>query len=137
MRTSTPPIRQEKEETARMPAIVLIAIIGLTGGVLSGLFGIGGGLVIVPALILVAGFPIATAAGTSLAALLLPVGLFGALEYYRAGHVEVQAAAVIAVGLLIGAYFGARLGTALPPEVVQRAFGIFLLIVGARLALFS
>jgi uncharacterized protein len=120
-----------------MPAIVLIAIIGLIGGVLSGLFGIGGGLVIVPALILVAGFPIATAAGTSLAALLLPVGLFGALEYYRAGNVDIRAAAVIAVGLLIGAYFGARLGTALPPETVQRAFGIFLLIVGARLTLFS
>ena len=85
-----------------MPAIVPIAIIGLVGGVLSGLFGIGGGLVIVPALILVVGFPIATAAGTSLAALLLPVGLFGALEYYRAGHVDIQAAVVIAVGLLVG-----------------------------------
>ncbi|HEY5436858.1 MAG TPA: sulfite exporter TauE/SafE family protein, partial [Candidatus Limnocylindrales bacterium] len=105
-----------------MPAIVPIAIIGLVGGILSGLFGIGGGLVIVPALILVVGFPIATAAGTSLAALLLPVGLFGALEYYRAGHVEVQAAAIIAVGLLVGAYFGARIGTALSPEVAQRAF---------------
>ena len=120
-----------------MPAIVPIALIGLVGGVLSGLFGIGGGLVIVPALILVAGFPIATAAGTSLAALLLPVGLFGALEYYRAGHVDVQAAAVIAVGLLVGAYFGARLGTSLSPEVAQRAFGIFLLVVGARLTLFT
>jgi len=83
------------------------------------------------------GFPIATAAGTSLAALLLPVGLFGALEYYRAGHVEIQAAAVIAVGLLVGAYFGARIGTALSPEVAQRAFGIFLLVVGARLTLFT
>jgi hypothetical protein len=72
-----------------VPAIVPIAIIGLVGGVLSGLFGIGGGLVLVPAFILVAGFPIATAAGTSLAALLLPVGLFGALEYCRAGHVDV------------------------------------------------
>lgn len=120
-----------------MPVIVLIAAIGLIGGVLSGLFGIGGGLVIVPALILVAGFPIAVAAGTSLAALLLPVGLFGALEYYRAGHVDVQAAVVIAIGLLIGAYFGARIGTSLPPEVAQRAFGVFLLVVGARLALFA
>ena len=120
-----------------MPAVVAIAIIGLVGGVLSGLFGIGGGLLIVPGLILVAGFPIATAAGTSLAALLLPVGLFGALEYYRAGHVDVRAAAVIAVGLLVGAYLGARIGTSLPPEVAQRAFGIFLLVVGARLALFS
>lgn len=120
-----------------MPAIISIAIIGLAGGVLSGLFGIGGGLVIVPALVLVAGFPIATAAGTSLAALLLPVGLFGALEYFRAGHVDVQAAAVIAVGLLIGAYFGARIGTNLPPQVAQRAFGLFLLVVGARLTLFA
>ena len=92
---------------------------------------------IVPALILIAGFPMATAAGTSLAALLLPVGLFGALEYHRAGNVDVRAAALIAVGLLVGAYVGARLGTSLPPEVVQRAFGIFLLVVGARLALFG
>ena len=120
-----------------MPTIVLIAIIGLVGGVLSGLFGIGGGLVIVPALILLAGFPIALAAGTSLAALLLPVGLFGALEYYRSGNVDVRAAAVIAVGLLLGAYVGARLGLSLPPQTMQRAFGVFLLIVGARLALFS
>ena len=120
-----------------MPALISIAIIGLVGGVLSGLFGIGGGLVIVPALILVAGFPIATAAGTSLAALLLPVGLFGALGYYRAGNVDIRAAGVIAGGLLVGAYFGARIGTSLSPEVAQRAFGILLLIVGARLALFA
>ncbi len=84
-----------------------------------------------PALLLVAGFPIAKAAGTSLAALLLPVGLFGALEYCRAGQVDVRVAAIIAIGLLVGAYFGARLGTSLPP-MAQRAFGIFLLVVGAH-----
>ncbi len=120
-----------------MPAIVMIGIIGLVGGVLSGLFGIGGGLVIVPALILVVGFPVAKAAGTSLAALLLPVGLFGALEYYRTGNVDIRAAALIAIGLLIGAYFGARIGTSLSPQIAQRAFGIFLLIVGARLTVFA
>jgi len=79
-----------------MPALVLIAAIGLAGGILSGLFGIGGGLVIVPGLIILAGFTAAKAAGTSLAALLLPVGLFGALEYYRAGQVDVRAAVIIA-----------------------------------------
>jgi uncharacterized membrane protein YfcA len=120
-----------------VPATLLIAIIGLSGGILSGLFGIGGGLVIVPGLILLAGFPIAEAAGTSLAALLLPVGLFGALEYYRAGQVDVRAAAIIAVGLLLGAWVGARIGTSLSPQVAERAFGIFLLVVGARLALFA
>lgn len=120
-----------------MLAIALVAAIGLVGGVLSGLFGIGGGLVIVPALVLLAEFPIATAAGTSLAALLLPVGALGTLEYFRAGQVDIRAAAIIAAGLLIGAYFGARIGTSLPPAVAQRAFGVFLLLVGARLALFT
>jgi uncharacterized protein len=119
-----------------MPALVLIAVIGLVGGILSGLFGIGGGLVIVPGLIILAGFSTATAAGTSLAALLLPVGLLGALEYFRAGQVDVRAAVIIAVGLLVGAFFGARIGTSLDPVVAQRAFGVFLLIVGARLTLF-
>ena len=120
-----------------MPAIALVAVIGLVGGILSGLFGIGGGLVIVPGLILLAGFPVAKAAGTSLAALLLPVGLFGALEYYRAGQVDLRAALLIAVGLLVGAYLGARIGTSLDPAVAQRGFGIFLLVVGARLTLFD
>ena len=120
-----------------MPALVLIGIIGLAGGILSGLFGIGGGLVIVPGLIILAGFTAAKAAGTSLAALLLPVGLFGALEYYRAGQVDLQAAVVIAIGLLVGAFFGARIGTSLDPVVAQRAFGIFLLIVGVRLTVFA
>jgi uncharacterized protein len=120
-----------------MPVLVLIAAIGLVGGILSGLFGIGGGLVVVPGLIILAGFPIANAAGTSLAALLLPVGLFGALEYYRAGQVDVRAAVIIAIGLLVGAYFGARIGTSLDPVIAQRAFGVFLLIVGARLTLFA
>ncbi len=120
-----------------MATLVIIALVGLGGGVLSGVFGIGGGLVIVPALILLAGYTPAAAAGTSLAALLLPVGLFGAIEYYKAGNVDVRAAAVIAFGLLIGAYFGARLGTSLQPETAQRAFGILLLVVGARLTLFT
>lgn len=120
-----------------MPALALIGAIGLAGGILSGFFGIGGGLVIVPGLIVLAGFTATNAAGTSLAALLLPVGLLGAMEYYRAGQVHVQAAAVIALGLLVGAYAGARIGTSLDPVVAQRAFGIFLLVVGARLTLFA
>jgi hypothetical protein len=120
-----------------VPAPILIAAVGLAGGILSGLFGIGGGLVIVPGLIILAGFTATQAAGTSLAALLLPVGLFGALEYYRAGQVDVRAAVIIAVGLLSGAYLGARIGTSLDPVIAQRAFGIFLLVVGARLTLFA
>jgi uncharacterized membrane protein YfcA len=115
--------------------LVVSGLIGLAGGILSGIFGIGGGLLIVPSLILFMGMTIRQAAGTSLAALLLPVGILGALEYWRAGQVDVRVAVVVAVGLLIGAYIGARLALALPSDVVQRAFGILLVIVGVRLAL--
>lgn len=119
-----------------MPA-VLVALIGLAAGVLSGLFGIGGGVIIVPLLMLLLGFTAQQAAGTSLAALLLPVGLFGALQYWQAGQVNILNAGMLAVGILLGAYIGARLGLALPSEVVQRAFGILLVVIGLRLALFA
>ncbi len=117
--------------------LVIGGLIGLAGGVLSGLFGIGGGLVIVPALILVMGKTIREATGTSLAALLLPVGILGALEYFRAGQVDVRLAVVLALGLLLGAWFGARLALGLPAELLQRAFGVLLVLVGVRLALWA
>jgi uncharacterized protein len=119
-----------------MPA-ALLAVIGLAAGILSGLFGIGGGVIIVPLLVLGLGFTIQQAAGTSLAALLLPVGLFGAIQYWQAGQVNVLNAAMLAVGLLVGAYLGARLGLSLPTEVVQRAFGVLLVVVGIRFVFFS
>lgn len=116
--------------------LVVGGLIGLGSGVLSGIFGIGGGLLIVPGLIVLMGMTIKQAAGTSLAALLLPVGILGALEYWRAGQIDVRVAAVLALGLLIGAFFGARLALGLPNELVQRAFGVLLVVVGVRLALF-
>lgn len=112
-------------------------LIGLGGGILSGIFGIGGGLVIVPSLVLLMGMTIRQAAGTSLAALLLPVGILGVAEYFRAGQVDVRVAVVLALGLLVGVYFGARLALVLPPELVQRAFGVLMIVVGIRLALFA
>ena len=115
----------------------LVALIGLAAGVLSGIFGIGGGVIIVPLLVLVLGFTAQQAAGTSLAALLLPVGLFGAIQYWQAGQVNVLNAALLALGLLVGAFIGARVGLSLPSEVVQRAFGVVLVVVGLRLALFA
>jgi uncharacterized membrane protein YfcA len=117
--------------------LLVVGVIGLVGGVLSGLFGIGGGIVIVPMLILLVGLTTTQAAGTSLAALLLPVGALGALEYWRGGFVDVRLAAVLALGLLLGAYLGARLGISLPVEVVQRGFGLLLVIVGIRFVFFS
>jgi len=107
-------------------------IIGVSAGVLAGLFGVGGGLVIVPALLYAARMSQLTATGTSLGALLLPVGALGAWEYYRRGHLDVRAALLIAVGLLVGAFFGARLALALPAVQLKRAFAVFLVLVAIR-----
>jgi uncharacterized membrane protein YfcA len=114
---------------------VLVSLLGLLAGVISGLFGVGGAVVIIPGLVLIAKLPQHTAHGTSLAALLLPVGLLGTLEYYRRGQVNLPFAAVVAVGLLIGAYFGARLAGSLNDVMLRKAFGVFLLLVSAKLLL--
>ena len=113
---------------------LLGGLIGLAGGFLSGIFGIGGGLVIVPGLILFLGMTQKQASGTSLA-LILRSGSLGALEYWRAGYIDVRLAALLAVGILIGAFFQARLAIGLPSRLIQRAFGVFLVLVGVRLAL--
>lgn len=101
-------------------------LLGLFAGVLSGMFGIGGGIVIVPALVLFFKLEAHRATGTSLAALLLPVGFFGALTYYKAGSVQIGAAVLIALGLAIGVYFGSKIALDLPARVMQRSFAIFL-----------
>jgi uncharacterized protein len=111
---------------------VFIAI-GFGAGILSGIFGIGGGIVIVPALILLARLTPVTATGTSLVALLLPVGALGAWEYYKRGHLNVPAALFIALGLFFGAYLGARLAQHLSPVQLKRAFAILLVLVAGRM----
>ena len=113
--------------------ILLFIAIGLAAGVLSGLFGIGGGIVIVPALLFLARMSPLTATGTSLAALLLPVGALGAYEYYKTGHLEPVASLWIAVGLLFGAYAGARLAQQMSPVMLKRAFSIFLVLIAAKM----
>lgn len=114
----------------------LVSLLGLLAGVVSGLFGVGGAVVIIPGLVLIAKLPQHTAHGTSLASLLLPVGLLGVLEYSKRQQVSWPYAAVVAVGLLIGAYFGARFAGSIPDAMLRKAFGVFLLLISAKL-LFS
>jgi len=119
-----------------MAYLPLIAI-GLAAGVLAGMFGIGGGLVIVPALLYFMKLSEVDSIGTSLAALIPPVGLLGAMEYYRNGHVNLKYALAVAAGLFLGSYFGARIILALPPLTIRRIYGVFLAIVAARMLLTS
>jgi uncharacterized membrane protein YfcA len=107
----------------------LVILIGFIAGIFAGLFGIGGGIVMVPALVLFAGFPLIKATGTSLAAIMLPVGILGVLAYYRARIVDLRAAAFLASGLLMSVILGAWLAHALPAEVMRRLYAIFCLYV--------
>ena len=111
---------------------ILYILIGLGGGVLAGMFGIGGGVVVVPALLLLAKMSPLSATGTSLGALVLPVGVLGAMAYYRDGHLDLRAAVLIALGLFAGTWFGARLAMLLPAEQLKRAFAVFLVLVAIR-----
>ena len=110
--------------------------IGITAGLLSGMFGVGGGIVIVPALVLLFGMTQQSAIGTSLIALLLPVGILGVTEYYRTGKISnenIWIGLVIAVGLFCGAYFGAKIATHLSNEILRKAFAVFMGIVAFHL----
>jgi uncharacterized membrane protein YfcA len=108
-------------------------MIGLAAGLLSGLFGIGGGIIIVPALLLLGRMAPNTATGTSLGALLLPVGALGAWQYYKDGHLDVRASLLIALGIFVGAYLGALLMRDLNPIMAKRAFAVFLVVVAGRI----
>ncbi|MBT0666454.1 sulfite exporter TauE/SafE family protein [Geobacter pelophilus] len=116
-----------------MPPLFLFTLIGIFGGVASGMFGIGGGIVIVPALIYWAGFSQHKATGTSLAVLLPPIGLAATLEYYRHGNVDLKAAVIIATAMFVGAWGGAFLANQMKGPHLRLIFGVFVTGIGVYL----
>jgi uncharacterized membrane protein YfcA len=123
------------------PSIIIAAmaflyiLIGLIVGVFSGIVGIGGGIIIVPALVYIFHMSQHRAQGTSLAVLLAPVGLLAFWEYHKAGNVDVSAALLIALGFFMGGYFGGLWAQQLPEIALRRVFGTLLVMIGIRLLL--
>ncbi len=113
-------------------ALILVAI-GLFAGVFSGMIGLGGGLVIIPALIYLLHLDQHTAQGTSLAIMLPPIGLMAALNYYKAGALNIKYAAIIAAAFFIGGWFGSKLALGIPDDVLRKVFAISLLAVAIRM----
>jgi uncharacterized protein len=108
---------------------ILAILIGVVTGIVSGLIGLGGGILIVPALVYAFRMSQHDAQGTSLATLLLPIGFFGFWEYYRAGRVDLRIATWLAIGFMIGAGAGGRFAQAIPDLVLRRAFAVILVII--------
>jgi uncharacterized protein len=115
-----------------MNNLVYIAI-GLVAGVLAGMFGIGGGIIVVPALILIAKYAPQMATGTSLAIFLFPIGALGAYAYYKEGNVRFVPAMILALGVFLGSYFGARIAQQMSPLMLRRAFSVLLVATAIRM----
>lgn len=120
-----------------MSPLIVLSLVGLLTGVLTGMFGIGGGALMVPAMMFFLGLDLKQAAGTSLAAQVLPIGLLGSIVYYRSGQLNVQYAVVLALGLTLGNVVGALFTTQafVSVETMRRMFGLLLVIVGVRFLL--
>ncbi len=112
---------------------LLYVALGLLSGILSGIFGIGGGIILIPALVLVFGLTQLQAQGTTLAVMIPPVGLLAAMQYYRNGHVKLAIAGFICVGFFIGGLLGANLAQNLSDPLLKKMFGIFLFLISLRM----
>jgi len=113
--------------------ILILIFIGVCAGLLSGFVGVGGGMIIVPGLIYLLGKGQLEAQGTSLAVIMLPVGILGVMNYYKAGNVNINYALVIAIAFVLGSYFGSKYALKVPEHKIKVIFGVFLLYVAVRM----
>ena len=112
---------------------IILIVIGLLAGILSGLVGVGGGILMIPLLIMLLGLTQHQAQGTALFAMLPPIGILAAINYYKEGYVKWEYAVVIALTFVVGGYLGSKLSLSLPPQTVRRVFGVIMLLGGLKL----
>ncbi len=123
----------KKNKTMDVQTILIIILVGIAAGVLSGLVGVGGGIIIVPALVYFIGFSQKTAQGTSLALIMLPVGIFGVMHYYKQGYVDYKIVGILAIGFLAGSFFGSKLALNISQETLKKVFAILMIIIAVKM----
>lgn len=124
-----------KNMTAQI--IALIIIIGFAAGMLGGMIGLGGGLIIVPALVYFLSFSQHKAQGTSLGLMILPVAILGVMNYYKKGHVDVKVVALLALGFVAGSFLGSKWALSLPQGTIKKVFALFILILSIKMLFFD
>ena len=113
--------------------VILLIVIGLASGMLSGLVGVGGGIIIVPALVFFLGFSQHQAQGTSLGLLLLPVGILAVMNYYNKGYIDIKVVLIMSIAFVAGGWAGSKLSLALPEITIKRIFEIVLFYAAFRM----
>ncbi len=113
--------------------VLIIIMVGIAAGILGGLVGVGGGIIIVPALVYFIGFNQHTAQGTSLGLIMLPVGILGVLQYYKAGHVDFRVVGILAIGFLVGSFFGSKVALSLSQETVKKVFAVLMILIAIKM----
>jgi len=113
--------------------LLILLILGVVTGFLAGMLGIGGGLIVIPALAIIMGMSQQAAQGTSLAMMLPPIGIIAVYNYYKAGHVDIKVALILAVMFLVGSYFGSKMAVKIPQEILKKIFGVFLILVAIKM----
>jgi hypothetical protein len=122
-----------KSKQLNMTTILILLCIGLLAGTLSGMVGIGGGIIIVPALVFFMGMSQHEAQGTSLAVLLLPVGILAVYYYYNAGYVDIKPSLIIALSFVVGGFVGSKIAISIDQNILKKVFGIFMLLLSLKM----
>jgi hypothetical protein len=117
--------------------VILLLLIGIASGVLSGLVGVGGGIIIVPALVLILGFTQKEAQGTSLGILLLPIGIFGVMQYYKQGYININYVIIISLGFIAGSFMGSKLALSINDEKIKKIFAILMMLLSIKILFFD
>jgi uncharacterized membrane protein YfcA len=117
----------------RMTSILILQAVGVASGFLCGMVGVGGGIIIVPALVYFLGFSQHAAQGTSLFMLLLPTGIFAVINYYQSGYVDWKVGLIIASTFLLGGFLGSKLSIAIDQNLVKKIFAVFVILVGIKM----
>ncbi len=114
-------------------SVILIALIGLLSGILGGMLGLGGAIIIIPALIMFLGYSQQMAQGTALIMMVLPVGALAAFQYYQKGFVDIKASLILAAFFFVGGYFGAKYATQVPQEILKKIFASMLVVIAVKM----
>jgi uncharacterized protein len=112
---------------------LILIVLGIITGFLAGMLGIGGGIIVIPALVMIMGMSQQSAQGTSLAMMLPPIGIMAVINYYKAGHVDIRVALILAAMFLAGSYFGSKMAVKIPQDLLKKIFGVFLMVVAIKM----